>query len=66
MDEFGGVDEVFQNLPGRVSALSLDEINLKHYIEKIFDEYKIGSKGMRSSDIPSALEVIQEPCSPLI
>jgi hypothetical protein len=57
MDEFGGVDEVFQDLPGKISALSLDEINLKHYIEKIFNEFKVGSKGMRSADISSALEV---------
>lgn len=57
MDEFGGVDEVFQETPEKVSALSLDEINLRHYIEKIFNEYKVGPKGMRASDIPSALHV---------
>lgn len=57
MDEFGGVDEVFHQRLEKVSALSLDEINLRHYIEKIFNEFKIGPKGMKSSDIPSALDV---------
>jgi hypothetical protein len=57
MDEFGGVDEIFQEGTEKISATSLDEINLRHYIEKIFNEFKIGPKGMRSADIPSALEV---------
>jgi hypothetical protein len=57
MDEFGGVDEVFHEVTEKISALALDEINLRHYIEKIFNEFKVGSKGMRSADIPSALEV---------
>lgn len=57
MDEFGGVEEIFQEETEKISALALDEINLRHYIEKIFNEFKIGSKGMRSADIPSALEV---------
>ena len=58
MDEFGGVDEIFSRKDEKISAIDLTELNLRHVIEKLFNDYKIGSRGMRSSDIPSALEVL--------
>lgn len=57
MDEFGGVDEIFAGKEEKISALNLDEVNLCHFIEKVFNEFKVGSRGMKSSDIPAALEV---------
>lgn len=58
MDEFGGVNEIFSGKEEKISALYLDELNLRHFIQKIFNEFKLGSRGMKSSDIPTALEVI--------
>ncbi len=59
MDEFGGVEEIFResNDALGITAGSLDEVNLRHYIEKVFNEFKFGPRGMRSVDLPAALEV---------
>ncbi len=60
MDEFGGVEEIFRDSSETlgITVGSLDEVNLRHYIEKVFNEFKLGPRGMRSVDLPAALEVL--------
>mmetsp|Transcript_13983 Transcript_13983/g.20926 ORF Transcript_13983/g.20926 Transcript_13983/m.20926 type:complete len:512 (-) Transcript_13983:122-1657(-) len=67
-DEFGGVQDILStvnsDLSGINSSSTLQEATapgLKHMIEKVFHEMKIGSGGMRASDIPEALKMLGLP-----
>jgi hypothetical protein len=65
VDEFGSVMDVLQEVgetskqPTRPEAM-MDPI-LKHTIKKVYDEFKIGSNGLKASAIPEALKVDLSP-----
>lgn len=63
VDEFGSVVDVLKEVkvvtdPSKpmCPAAMADPI-LKHTIKKVFDEFKIGSNGLKACDIPEALKV---------
>jgi hypothetical protein len=63
VDEFGSVMDVLKevevvNNPSKpISPDAMMDPILKHTIKKSFDEFKIGSNGMKAADIPEALKV---------